>query len=56
MDEKTLKSNIIDMDRTTCSVTGTGSGLLGENPQSGCTEIRASLRATIGVLTTYATR
>jgi hypothetical protein len=31
-------------------------GLLEENPQSGCTEIRASQRATIGVLTTYATR
>ncbi len=37
-------------------VTGTGSGLLEENPQSGCTEIRALQRATIGVLPTYATR
>jgi hypothetical protein len=37
-------------------VTGTGTGLLEENPQSGCTEIRAFQRATIGVLPTYATR
>jgi hypothetical protein len=31
-------------------------GLLEENPQSGCAEIRAFQRATIGVLPTYATR
>ena len=42
---------------TVRDVTGTGSGLLGGNPQSGCSDICSySKRATVGVRATYATR
>jgi hypothetical protein len=37
-------------------VTGNDEDYLRKIPSSGCTEIRASQRATIGVLPTYATR
>jgi hypothetical protein len=37
-------------------VTGNDEDYLRKIPSSGCTEIRASQRATIGLLPTYATR